>query len=209
MAVARTARPGQAAAALRAGSRSVGSRTTPIPPLVITPFVGRALAWASQPTAMSPHDVPTWANFMWSTRIGHNSVTTCNNDHDARHVTAPHVSAWGQRSAPSLTIRRGEALPRCPTRLPAGANQLWHRPRCERARSARRPGHHLARLVLADLLREGIGGVPPEHDRRARHPPPAVQEAAHAAPAFPSGEPAADGCQGVVRCGLRAGIIVH
>ena len=34
-----------------------------------------------------------------------------------------------------------------------------------------------ARLVLADLLGEGLGGVPPEHDRRARHPPPDVQQA--------------------------------
>ena len=67
----------------------------------------------------------------------------------------------------------------------------------------------MARLVLADLLGEGLGGVPPEHDRRARHPPPDIQKAGHPAPCFPSGELAAEHCQGVVRGGLRAGMIVH
>jgi len=46
----------------------------------------------------------------------------------------------------------------------------------------------LARLVLAYLLGEGLGGVPPEHDRRARHPPPDVQQAGCPAPCFASGE---------------------
>ena len=70
-------------------------------------------------------------------------------------------------------------------------------------------GSPLARLVLADLLGEGLGGVPPEHDRRAGHPPPDIQQAGHPAPCFLSGELAAEHCQGVVRCGLRAGMIVH
>jgi hypothetical protein len=33
----------------------------------------------------------------------------------------------------------------------------------------------LACLVIPDLLGEGLGDVPQEHDRRARHPPPDVQ----------------------------------
>ena len=63
---------------------------------------------------------------------------------------------------------------------------------------ARRARLLSARLVLAYLLGEGLGGVPPEHDRRARHPPPDVQKAGYPAPYFPSGELAAEHCQGEI-----------
>jgi hypothetical protein len=57
------------------------------------------------------------------------------------------------------------------------------------------PALPLPRFVLADLLGEGVGGVPAEHDRRARHPPPDIQQAGYPAPCFPSGELAAERCK--------------
>jgi len=89
---------------------------------------------------------------MRSTRTGHNSVTIRNNDHGARHVTVPHVSAGGtaQRPAPWGDNPRGGALSR--------AQRLM----CTARRSTRHPaGRHPAGVVRGQARNTRLtsGGV--------------------------------------------------
>jgi hypothetical protein len=130
-----------------------------------------------------------------SAALVHNLQLPCGYPvHKGGCVCDPYLLA---RTRPLLEFTAASARQRGDvgaSRAPRPARWRWSRP---------------PSFPLADLAGETFPRNVAEHHGRGRHPPPDVQKAAHPAPCFPVGELAAEHCQGVVRGGLGAGMIVH